>query len=97
MSKHNRELATAENFVWIPTGHDFDGTPDGIVGYWDGTKRKDNGGIERAEIEFLGDDGFNYCLVNLGALYLATDSEIEAQMDDDEVSSWRNYLIEREK
>lgn len=97
MDNSQRKLATEagkDNFVWIPTGHTL-GVPDGIVGYWDGTLKNDSGGIERAEVEIMGDDGFHYVLANLSHLYIATNADIDAELESDEISSWREYLVDR--
>jgi hypothetical protein len=94
-----RKLATTvgkDNFVWIPAGS-HKGQETGLVGYWDGTLKKDSGGIVRAEVEIMGEDGFHYVLANLSHLYIATDADIDAELEADEISSWREYLVEREK
>lgn len=95
----SRQLATdagKDNFVWIPVGQTL-GVPDGLVGYWDGTLKKDSNGIKRAEVEIMGEDGFHYILVNLSHLYIATDADINAELESEEISSWREYLVERGK
>lgn len=81
METQKRELATADNFVWIPTGNNF-GVPCGMVGYWRGKTKPDWNGIERAIVEFIVEGEHKEICVNLNALYLATDKEIdEADLD----------------
>lgn len=96
MNESKREPAKEENFVWIPTGH-YRSEESGIVGYWDGTMELDRNGMPRAEIELMGDDGFQYVLVNLRGIYLATEADINRELESDEVQRWREYLVEREK
>lgn len=96
MDNSNRKLATdvgGNNFVWIPAGS-HRGQESGIVGYWDGTLKYDSGDIARAEVEIMGEDGFHYVLANLSHLYIATDADIDAELEEGEIASWREYLKE---
>jgi hypothetical protein len=89
IARTKRERATEDGFVWIPTGN-MGKQESGMVGYWHGVKKPDHGGTDRAEVEFLIDGESKYCLVNLSALYQATDGDIDAELSAEDVQKWRN-------
>jgi hypothetical protein len=89
IQRTKRERATEDGFVWIPTGNNGK-QESGMVGYWHGVKKPDHGGTDRAEVEFLIDGESKYCLVNLSALYQATDEDIDAELSAEDVQKWRN-------